>query len=280
MALCDVDYQTLSQALHAYAGTSLDRRRAELLEARLEHIARSRGMNGVTPLIDHLRPPLDDSSSELVDGLVNCETSFFRDTPAFEALRAFVLPRVMERRAETRRLRILCAGCSTGQEVYSIAILLREHFPNFCASRVEITGVDISAKRIERAAAGVYTRREVERGVPSAVAARYFQPHDGQYRAVGTLRAMAQFRRANLAESWAGFVGYDIVLLRNLLIYFDASAKAAMLTRAHEALLGGGYLLLGAAETVSAARRIFDRAPWGGYPIYTPRKRAEGAGST
>lgn len=278
MALCEVDYETLSQALRAYAGTSIDRQRAQLLEARLEQIARARGMSGVTPLIDRLRPPFDDNTSDLVDDLVNCETSFFRDAPAFGALRDFVIPRVMEQRAQVRRLRVLCAGCSTGQEAYSVAMLVREHFPELARWTVEITGVDISAKRIERAAAGVYARRELERGVPSTLLPKYFQRHEGQLRVIAALRAFTQFRRANLTEPWPGLMGYDIVLLRNLLIYLDKPAKAAMLGRAHDALRAGGYLLLGAAETVSAARPSFDRVPCSIYPVYTPHERSKGTG--
>ena len=276
MALCDVDYETLSQALRAYAGTSIDRRRADLLEARLEQIARARGMSGVTPLIDRLRPPFNEATSDLVDDLVNCETSFFRDAPAFTALRDFVIPSAMKKRAEVRRLRVLCAGCSTGQEAYSVAMLVREHFPELSRWSVEITGVDISAKRVERAAAGAYSHRELERGVPASFLPKYFQQHNGQLRVIAALRAFTQFRRANLTESWPGLVGYDIVLLRNLLIYLDDTAKAVMLERAHDALRTSGYLLLGSAETVGAARKAFDRVPYPTYPIYTPHERLKG----
>ena len=278
MALCDVDYEALSRALRAYSGTSIDRRRAELLEARLEHIARARGMNGVTRLIEHMRPPFDDATSDLVDGLVNCETSFFRDAPAFAALRDFVIPGVMEKRSKVRRLRVLCAGCSTGQEAYSLAILVREHFPELARWSVEITGVDISAKRIERASAGIYTTRELERGLPATLLPKYFQKHEGQHRVTAALRAFTQFRRANLTETWPGLIGYDVVLLRNLLIYLDDTAKAVMLERAHDALRTSGYLLLGAAETVSAARHAFERVPYAGYPVYTPRELSKGSG--
>ncbi len=276
MALCDVDYETLSQALRAYAGTSIDRRRADLLEARLEQIARARGMSSVTPLIDRLRAPFDDATSDLVDGLVNCETSFFRDAPAFTALREVVIPGAMEKRADVRRLRILCAGCSTGQEAYSVAMLVREHFPDLSRWSVEITGVDISSKRVEHASSGVYSARELERGLPAAFLPKYFQKYEGQYRVIAALRAFTQFRRANLTEPWPGLVGYDIVLLRNLLIYLDDAAKAVMLGRAHDALRTNGYLLLGAAETVAAARHAFDRVRCAAYPVYKPHERPKG----
>lgn len=267
MTLRDVDYQTLSDALRAYSGAAVDRRRADLLEARLEHIARARGMKGIAPLLDDMRT----DGSDLVDDLVNCETSFFRDAPAFAALRELIIPRVIAKRAPQRRLRVLCAGCSTGQEPYSVAMLLRESFPELLTWHLEITGVDISSKRIERATSGVYERREVERGVPQALVRRYFQEQSEQLRIIAPLRAIVQFRRVNLVEPWLGLVGYDVVLLRNLLIYLDDDAKAAMLRHARDSMHKQGFLLLGSAET--ARGHAFDRVPWAPYPVYTPSDR-------
>jgi chemotaxis protein methyltransferase CheR len=266
MTLRDVDYKTLSDALFAYAGTSLDRRRAALLEARLEKIARSRGMDGVEPLIDGLRN--SDNPAELIDDLVNCETSFFRDTPAFAALREYVIPQAMIKRDKVRRLRVLCAGCSTGQEAYSVAMMVREYFPELARWSVEITGIDVSMKRVERAAEGRYSEREVQRGVPRKLVPKYFQKDGDGLRMTAALRAFTQFRRANLTEAWPGLTDYDIVLLRNVLIYLDDTAKAAMLLRARDSLQNNGFLLLGAAETVAKARDAFRRAPWSGYPVY------------
>lgn len=271
MTLRDVDYQTVSEALRAYSGTSVARMRAELIEARLEQIARARGLRDVAPLIDNLRSPHDGTAGELVEGLVNCETSFFRDAPAFTALREHVLPAVMQRRAKVRQVRVLCAACSTGQEAYSVAMLVREHFPELARWNVEILGVDISAKRISRATAGVYSKRELERGMPPDLVSKYFQPYEGQHRVVAALRTFTQFRRVNLNASWMGLVGFDVLLLRNLLIYLDDTAKAGMLNAAHHSLQRQGFLLLGAAETVSATRELFERVPYPAYPIYTRR---------
>lgn len=272
MALCETDYRTLVQAMYAYAGTAVDRRRAEVLEARLRQIARARGMADVTPLIASMRRPITAKTTDVVDGLVNCETSFFRDAPAFAALRDFVIPAAMQVRGNIRRLRILSAGCSTGQEAYSVAILLREHFQELSRWVVEIVGVDVSSKRVERATAGCYSPAELSRGVPESFITKYFQRDEDTMRAVTSLRTITQFRRLNLMEPWQ-LHSYDVVLLRNVLIYLDESAKSAVLEHAHASLSSGGFLLLGSAESLSTTRFAFDRASFPGYPAYARRSR-------
>jgi chemotaxis protein methyltransferase CheR len=272
MAMRAPDLRTVTAALQAYAGTVVGLRRAEIIEARLHQMARARGLTTVEPLVEALRDPGSALSSEVMDGLVNCETSFFRDSRAFDSLRDFVIPEVMARRASVRRLRILCAGCATGQEPYSVAMLIREKFPTLARWQVEICGLDVSLKRTERAAAGLFSRHEVERGLTQELVRKYFQPEGDKLRISASLRAFTQFRRLNLMERWPAVFGYDIVLLRNVLIYLDDAAKSCMLSEARRSLHAHGLLMLGAAERIPPTNNDFDRAAWSHYPVYTPRK--------
>ena len=271
MTLKAADFATLAKALFAYAGSTLDERRAELLEAKLQQVAHNRGLAHITPLFEELRDPTAPLARELIESLVNSETSFFRDPRAFDALREHVIPTLVTKRAPLKRLRILSAGCSTGQEVYSIAMLVRESFPELAGWHVEITGVDVSAKRITRAREGLFTAHEVARGVPDPLGRKYFRAEGEEFRVVAALRTLTRFHCANLAERWQGLFGFDVVLLRNVLIYLDETVKSAVLREAHKALQVNGMLLLGAAETLDADKHRFERTAWSGYQVYLPR---------
>ena len=266
------DFRTVTDALQAYAGTVVGMRRAEIIEARLNQMAKARGFATFEPLVEALRDPESPAASDVMDGLVNCETSFFRDTRAFDSLRDFVIPEVMARRASVRRIRVLSAGCATGQEAYSIAMLMREKFPELSRWQIEICGLDVSLKRIERATSGLFSQHEVERGLTQDMVRRYFQPEGDKVRISASLRAFTHFRRVNLMQRWPAVFGYDIVLLRNVLIYLDDAAKSCMLSEARRSLHAQGFLMLGAAERVPPGSRDFDRAAWSHYPVYTPRQ--------
>lgn len=271
MALTPSDIHVLGKALYAFAGSSLDARRADVLESRLQQIAIIRGLTGIEPLVQELREPESALAAELIESLVNSETQFFRDQRFFDALREHVFPAVIETRRPLKRLRVLSAGCSTGQEVYSVAMLLRESFPELARWHVELTGVDVSTKRIERSKAGLYTARELERGVPPDLAAKYFRVENNEFRVVSALRALTRFYPRNLAQRWSGLFGFDVVLLRNVLIYLDDEVKTAVLQQARGALQASGMLLLGAAETLDSSKHPFQRTAWSSYQVYLPR---------
>ncbi|MBC7792063.1 MAG: protein-glutamate O-methyltransferase CheR [Clostridia bacterium] len=268
MALSDADLRTLAKALQSFSGGALDSRRAEMLEARLNQLANARGFQDLTPLFAMLREPL--SAHELIEDMLNHETSFFRDTRFFEALRAYVLPAVITKRTPLKRIRILSAGCSTGQEVYSIAMLIRDVFPGLAGWSIEVTGVDVSSKRIARAKEGVFSTHELERGLSAALQQKFFQRDGENFRVSAAIRTLTRFYRLNLAEPWHGLFGYDVVLVRNVLIYLDDVTRSALLSHARHALHSSGMLLLGAAETLDSTKHPFQRTAWGPYSVYLP----------
>jgi chemotaxis protein methyltransferase CheR len=151
-------------------------------------------------------------------------------------------------------------------------MLMREEFPELARWHIEITGVDVSQKRIERAASGLFSQHEIERGLTQAMVNKYFQPEDDKLRISASLRSFTFFRRVNLTERWPALFGYDIVLLRNVLIYLDDATKSCILSEARRSLHAHGLLMLGAAEQVPSTCRDFDRVQWAHYPVYTPRR--------
>ena len=155
------------------------------------------------------------------------ETSFFRDIRPFEAIREVLMPELMRRRSATRRLNIWSAACSTGQEPYSLAMLLRDHFPELNSWNLQLLASDLSSEVLEKAKAGRYTQLEVNRGMPAHLLVRYFKRHALDWTVVDEVRRMIDFQVINLIDSWPSMPLLDLVLIRNVLIYFEAESKAA-----------------------------------------------------
>jgi chemotaxis protein methyltransferase CheR len=181
--------------------------------------------------------------------MTNNETSFFRDLQPFEALRNVVLPKLMAKRAATRVLTIWSAACSTGQEPYSLAMMIREQVPTLLGWNLSIVATDLSSAALARAQAGRYSQMEVNRGLPAALLLRYFRRDGLEWVIAEEVRRMITFRAMNLAEPWISITGIDLLLMRNVLIYFDDRTKRDILARAGRVLSRDGYLLLGSAES-------------------------------
>ena len=177
------------------------------------------------------------------------ETSFFRDQHPFEALRKVVLADLIGRRRDGCRLHIWCAASSTGQEPYSLALLLREHFPELDGWKVFLLASDLSQAVLARAREGRYKQIEVNRGLPAALLVKYFEQHGTDWQLKPAIRAMVDFQEINLAQPWPALPRMDLVLLRNVMIYFDVATKKTILGRLARLLRPDGYLLLGGAET-------------------------------
>ncbi|MFN8601182.1 MAG: protein-glutamate O-methyltransferase CheR [Candidatus Binatia bacterium] len=188
------------------------------------------------------------------------ETLFFRDVHPFEALRVKLLPELLARRT-TRELRIWSAACSSGQEPYTIAMLLRESFPQLATWKVEILATDLSPTMVAKARAGVYGKIEINRGLPLPLLTKYFEQEGPDYRISDELRSMVTFREQNLATQWPAMGPFDLVFLRNVLIYFDVETKKSILSRTLRLMRPDGYLLLGAAETTLNLEDRFERLP-------------------
>ena len=222
-----------------------------LLKSRLEPLARKDGFLGLDQLLAKVgAEPTGPLAQRCIDAMATHESFFFRDATPFDQLRDVILPDLIAARAQSRTLRIWSAACSSGQEPYSLAMLLAEQKAALNGWRVEILGTDISSEVLTRARAGLYSQFEVQRGLPIQLLVKYFKKEGDQWRIAPDIRSMVQYREFNLLDSFAGLGKFDVVYCRNVLIYFDQPTKAKVLDRLADAMADDGMLFLGAAETV------------------------------
>lgn len=267
-----LDYDFLTQFLQERSGLALGSSKEYLLESRLIPLAQSFGLNGIAELVLALRRnPPESLASSVVEAMTTNETSFFRDKTPFDELREQMLPKLLADRATVRRLRIWSAASSTGQEAYSLAIMLREHYPQLADWHVEIVGTDLSKAALARAEAAVYTHFEVQRGLPIQMMVKYFQQESGGWRVKEDLRKWTRFRSLNLLEPFQHLGTFDIIFCRNVLIYFENPIKKQILDRMSKMLRPDGYLALGAAETVLGVTDTFERLRACKAAFYTPK---------
>lgn len=274
-----VDASTLdlvARLVKRHAAIVLDASKDYLVESRLRPVARSLGLGSV----DELARLLQERESpalvtQVVDAMTTNETTFFRDARPFEALRAHILPALVGRRRGRRALRIWSAASSTGQEPYSIAMLLAEHFPELDDWDVSILATDISSQALARARAGKYHQLEVNRGLPPRYLGKYFERDELSWVLRESVKRRVEFRAMNLAATWPALPTMDVVLLRNVLIYFDAETRRSVLGKARAKLARDGYLFVGSTETPVNIDSSFVRAPFERSSCYLP-----GPGST
>jgi chemotaxis protein methyltransferase CheR len=254
------------------AGNVLAEDKAYLVETRLSPMARRLGLATVDDLVARLRARPDEAwLREVVQAMTINETSFFRDGSPFEALRRHVLPELILRRAEERRLLIWSAACSTGQEAYSLAILLREQGLGARGWDVRVMASDVSLDVLDRARRGWFSELEASRGLPDEVRERWFRRSDGGWRAADELRSLLELFPLNLGGEWPPLPPFDLILIRNVLIYFDVPAKKQVLARARRLLRPGGYLMLGTSETTHNLDRAFEPVTLGDVTFYRER---------
>ena len=184
-----------------------------------------------------------------VEAMTTNETSFFRDVTPFEALKKEVIPQLIARRAAEKTLSIWCAASSTGQEPYSLAMLLREHFPVLNSWKLYLMASDISTEVLARARQGKFSQLEVNRGLPASMLVKYFHREGLEWQISDQLRRQIEFREINLAKEWPYIPMLDLVLMRNVLIYFDIKTKKEILEKTRRRLKPDGVLFLGTAET-------------------------------
>jgi chemotaxis protein methyltransferase CheR len=282
MCLPDATFQFLRQFVLDHSAISIESDKQYLIEARLAPIVCGHDMTSLEALSQRLRSePFGPLHREVVDAITTNETSFFRDRHPFETLRTLI-PRVARERPDGHRLRIWCAGCSSGQEAYSLAMLLLEQFPELARGSVELLGTDISGRMIRRARDGRYSQLEINRGLPAPLLVRYFeQEPGGVWRIKSHVRAMVRFAEHNLVGDRPPPGHWDIVFLRNVLIYFDVDMKRSILGRVRRALNSPGYLFLGGAETTINLDDAFERVVLGQSACYrVPVKGGAVLGST
>lgn len=250
MPLATADIELVRELVAQRSGNQLSTEHGHLMEARLQPVARSAGLPTVESLIAELRrskiAKLHDSVTEAMT--IN-ETSFFRDQHPFDALRESILPKLIESRRATKQLSLWCAASSCGQEPYSIAMLLKEHFPQLADWNVHIVATDLSEEMLQKATDGIYNQFEVNRGLPARLLMKYFDRCGANWQLKPEVRRMVEFRKLNLTHPWH-MLAYDVVFLRNVLIYFDAATKAGILERVHRVLRRDGFLFLGGGEAI------------------------------
>jgi chemotaxis protein methyltransferase CheR len=266
MALSLSDFDYVRQRVRQHSAIVLDEDKLYLAEARLSVLARKEGHASVQSLVQELRSvsvPASGLCDRVMDAMATHETSFFRDLHPFEALRKQVLPELIQRRAAQRAFNIWCGACSNGQEPYSVAMLLRDSFPDLADWNVRIIASDMSAEVLERAREGVFSQLEVNRGLPARLLVKYFDQQDKVWRLKDSIRRMVEFRQINLAEAWPPLPALDIVLLRNVLIYFHIDTKRRLLANVRQLLRPDGVVFLGGAETTLNIDDAFKRCQLG-----------------
>jgi chemotaxis protein methyltransferase CheR len=244
------DFDYLRKLLKERSGLVLAAEKQYLAESRLLPVARRHGMTTLTELVAKLRMPTPMLATEVVDAMTTNETFFFRDKIPFEQFRDVVMPALIAARAREKRIRIWCTAAATGQEPYSLAMILRGMNAALAGYRVEILATDIAGEVLDRAKAGLYSQFEVQRGLPIQMLVKYFVQAGEMWQIVPELRDMVQFRPLNLLNDFKPLGTFDVVFCRNVLIYFDQPTKTHVLDRIARQMPDDGYLLLGAAETV------------------------------
>jgi chemotaxis protein methyltransferase CheR len=245
-------FATISSFLKTNSGLILTQDKGYLLESRLQPVAAQHGLKNVEDLIAKLRiAPPEVLKRDIVEAMTTNETSFFRDVKPFDLFREYVLAELIERRKTTRTIRVLCAAASSGQEPYSLAMLVAEAAARLVGWNVEIIGIDIDTKILQRAEEGLYTQFEVQRGLPIQMLMKYFDQLPGQnWKVKPKIRSMVKYKFCNLLQPFTELGRFDVIFCRNVLIYFDVMTKKNVLERLHNQMSPDGYLFLGGAETV------------------------------
>jgi chemotaxis protein methyltransferase CheR len=251
--LANVDYPYLRQLVLGLSQNVLDPSRDYLFDTRLTKVVRSQGLSHLDELVSLLKrrkdPLLERSIAEAMT--IN-ETSFFRDSRPFELLRTELLPKLIEARSPARSLRFWSAACSTGQEGYSLGMLMAEYFPLQAQWSIRIEGTDISAEVVARAQAGAFDRIEMNRGLPARFVVRYFENDGEVWEVKPEIKKMCNFRQANLCGPRLPFSRladrFDVILLRNVMLYFSLETRKTLLANVHTVLAPDGVLFLGSSE--------------------------------
>ena len=258
--LAEQDFHYIQDLVRERAAIVLEPGKEYLAVTRLDPLVRRAGLGSLSELVAALREGRTSALHEdVVDALTTNETTWFRDVHPFESLRTHVLPDLIERKRLSRTLCIWSAGCSSGQEPYSVAMLVRDEFPELDGWQISITGTDVSAGMLERAQAGRYGQIEVNRGLPAHLLVKHFRRVGVGWELDAGIRSMVRFQRQSLVEPWTNLPPMDLVLMRNVMIYFDVATKREVLGRVRDVLAPHGYLLLGSAETTLHIDDAFQR---------------------
>lgn len=261
------NYSFLQQHVYRTSGIVLDENKHYLLEARLIPLVRKENLRTINDLCALIRATSTGRvSQEVVEAMTTNETLFFRDNVPFKVLRSSLLPPLLEARAVSKKISFWSAASSSGQEAYSLAMMLCEM--GLQDWNIDILGTDLNEKMIERARHGVFAQIEVNRGLPATHLVKYFERYDLEWRVKPILRRMVRFEKFDLRQSMRSMNACDFVLCRNVLIYFDIQTKRQILAEIARTMVPGGHLLLGAAETTMNISDAFERHAIEGASFY------------
>ena len=241
-------------------GTVLEAGKEYVVETRLHGLALSEGFGSVAALLEGVQTEEEHGvlHGRVAEAMLNGETSFFRDLYPFEAMRDTLLPEIIAKRETSRTLNIWSAAVASGQEAYSIAMLLLESFPQLAGWRVRLIASDISETMLARARAGVFSQIEVNRGLPARLMLKYFNRVGAEWSIHPRVRQMVEFQRINLATPWPSLPPTDFIFMRNVLLYFSLETRKTILTRVGRTLRSDGYLFLGGGETTLITDRSYE----------------------
>jgi chemotaxis protein methyltransferase CheR len=258
MTPSDTDYDFLRKLVLSESSNQVDPSRNTLFDTRLTPIVKLAGASDLQALVNILKTDQPARLHRAVaEAMTINETSFFRDARPFDTIRTTILPRLIALRRPERRLRLWSAAASSGQEAYSLAILIREHFPELADWDVRIVGTDISHEMTQYAQRACYRRLEVNRGLPARMLLKYFTRDKEEWQVNALVRSMCEFRQGNLCAELSSLPTFDLVLLRNVLLYFPQPERTKVLRTVHRQMQARGYLLLGSAEQAEDSSDLF-----------------------
>jgi chemotaxis protein methyltransferase CheR len=272
MTIARADFDYLRSFLLEKSAIILDEDKEYLAAIRLAPLVQNEGFASIDDLLGNLRRRRSDSDlpCKVLDAMTNNETWFFRDFGPFEALRLQALPELLPARSGVRTLRLWSAACSTGQEPYSLALLLREHF-SLANWTVKILATDINGKVLDRARSGRFSQLEINRGLPVVLLPKYFRRANLDFELLPEIRNQVEFRAFNLSQSWPELPKMDVIFLRNVMIYFDVEVRRQILARVRSVLQPDGILFLGCAETTLNLDSNFERVTFQNTAYYKVR---------
>ena len=273
MKVADQQFAFLRDLLKKRTGVVIDDTKQYLVVARMLPIVRQRKIPSIETLLDRVRQGIDPTlERDVLSAMMTHETSFFRDARPFEALKSLITELVAKRAAE-KQLVFWSAACSTGQEPYSIAMLLHEQFRELVAGwRIRILATDFSAAVLDQARAGSYSDLEVARGLLPSLKQRYFRPLQGRWSISQDCRRLVEFRQLNLIEAWPPLPPCDVIFLRNVMLYFDVPTRGRLVRRMARGLRPDGGLFLGGAETMIGIDDGWERLAAAGSSYYRPKR--------
>jgi chemotaxis protein methyltransferase CheR len=255
------EYKPLAQYIYSLCAVTLDESKAYLIESRLASLVEDTGCGSFGGLVQRAKSePSRTIERRIIDAITTNETLFFRDTAPFDLLRHKIVPELIDRRARSNaaRIRIWSAACSTGQEIYSIAILLKELLGNPDRYGVQLLGTDISDHAVARASRGLYSPVEISRGLSDALRTKYFTPAASGWQIRDEIRGMASFRKLNLMQDFSTLGKFDVIFCRNVAIYFCDHDRVSLFGRIERALEPDGCLVVGAMESLSGVCPQFE----------------------